>query len=459
MSLFLFSTIILSLVYLLIFNNWWIDDSPFAFHFTTMFVIGFILLIGLLLLIFIPVWKRQSSKRVASHLDNPKWATEVTSRLSSPAAVIEDHTVTFANKAFLIEVGMVGMSDQIVGMPLSNIVHPGDHVLLSSLLANFEESGKDDLVLRLICLDGTYLPTKFSLSPISNEGNRMLLQFSVIRNNTSTEISFIEQFNYHLLINRLDEVVFQLHRDNIIDYLNPSWEQLLEYAVDESLGKSFIDFVHPEDKPLTISRLDSVSKGKRLRCTEQIRLLKRNGESIWVELRAKNSSINQNESANVVGTITDIQEARKVEASLKSNRHSLSSLLNSVPCMIYRRKSDSAFNFDFVSDGCVDITGYGAEDLLGNKSLSFIKLLHPDDRPAWEQARASLSQQEHLQIVYRLYCRNGVYNWVWEQGIGIYSSTGELLAVEGFIAILGKEGTDIFNSKCFNTLKQLSSSH
>ena len=441
MSLYLFSTLILSIVFLLVFNSWWSASAPFATHLTGMLIAGSVLITLMLLVIMSPVLKRQGLNRMQARLHHPHWEREVSSRLTSPAAVVEGHTVIFANQAFLNELGMSGMSDQIVGMPLTNVIYPGDHALLAALLAHVESPIKEESTLRLLCLDGTILPSKLSLSPMrpGSPHGSLLLQFSLISGSPATGVGFDEQFNYHLLINRLEEVVFQLQRGNKLSFLNPGWEQLLEYPAEESLGKSLIDFVHPEDKPLAIARLDSIARGKRLRCNEQIRLIKRNGEPSWVELRARSSSNSASEGGSVVGTITDINEARQVEASLRSNRHSMSSLLNHVPCMIYRRKADHGLNFEFVSDGCVTLTGYGAHELIANPSLSFRKLLHPQDRQVWDSAYDKLMQQQHLQVIYRLYTRNGHYQWVWEHGNGIYASTGELLAVEGFIAILGQE--------------------
>ncbi|MPS49364.1 PAS domain-containing protein [Methylobacillus sp.] len=444
MSLYLFSTLILSIVFLFVFNSWWSAGAPFTTHLTGLLIAGSVLISVLLMAALAPVLARQGSSRTLARMQSPNWEREVSSRLSSPAAVIEGHTVVFANQAFLNELGMTGMSDQIVGMPLTNVVYPGDHKLLASRLANIDTSSGADTPLRLLCLDGTVLPSKLSLSPMGQgtTHQRLLLQFSLISSGPATGVRFNEQFNYHLLINRLEEVVFELQRGNKLSFLNPSWETLLEYPLEESLGKSFIDFIHPEDKPLAIARLDSIARGKRMRCNEQIRLIRRNGEPCWVEIRARSSAMAENEGANVVGTLTDITEARQVEASLRSNRHSLSSLINNVPCMIYRRKADHGLNFEFVSDGSLNLTGYGAHELIASPALSFRKLLHPDDRPVWEAAREQVLQEQSLQAVYRLYSRNGTYQWVWEHGNGIYASTGELLAVEGFIAALGQEDAE-----------------
>ena len=43
-------------------------------------------------------------------------------------------------------------------------------------------------------------------------------------------------------------------------------------------------------------------------------------------------------------------------------------------------------------------------------------------------------------LVYRLITRSGRVKWVWEQGKGVFSSSGELLALEGFITDIANEG-------------------
>ena len=61
-------------------------------------------------------------------------------------------------------------------------------------------------------------------------------------------------------------------------------------------------------------------------------------------------------------------------------------------------------------------------------------IIHPDDRAdVWESVNQQLGLSEKFKLIYRIVTRKGETKLVQEYGRGIFSSTGELLALEGFI--------------------------
>ena len=328
-------------------------------------------------------------------------------------------------------------------MPFSNIVHPSDHHYLSKIFS--ENIQKEDIEhqtrLRIFCQDGTILPTYVSLSPLRDESNPNLnlLQFSSSSSRKTIATPFGSDFNYPLLINHIEQVVFQVNVAQEFIYLNPSWEQLLDHKIDESLGKPLLAFIHPEDKPSVEAHIISLIQGKRSSCVMEARAIARNGDACWIELRAKNTSTCKGERSSVVGTLTDIRRMKQTESRLRANRRSLSTLLSNIPGMIYRCKNDRNWTFEYVSDGCMEVTGYEPYEVIDNPNFAYTQVIHPDDRArTWQCVQQQITKQEKFQMIYRIINRSGTINWVWEQGRGVFSSTGELLALEGFI-------TDIVN--------------
>lgn len=448
MSLYVFSTVVLSIIFMLVFNTWWVDNSHFKIHLSALLVATITFLSVMMMIAIYPIFiSRTASKRQQSDLDKATWANEVSNHLSSPAAVIDGYNVVFANKAFLTELGMLGKNDQIIGMPITNIIHPEDHQHLAILFAqnaqkSNESEKKDALKIRLLSLDGSMLPVHISLSPLHEDNPDLtLLQFSSVTSVKAKSFEDVDQSNYQQLINQIEQIVFHLNVEQQLMFLNASWEALLDYKVQDSLGKSLLSFIHPEDKPLAEARINSLTQGKRTKSHVEFRLISKNGNSLWVELRAQNTSVYKSERSSVIGTLTDISLMKVNEASLRTNRRLLSALLNNTPGMIYRCKNDKHWSFEFVSDGCVDVTGYEPYEMLDNPNFSYMQIIHPDDRVMTRHAvQKQVDIGQKFQVVYRIITRSGTTKWVWEQGKGVFSSAGELLALEGFITDISNQG-------------------
>lgn len=425
---------------MLVLGTWWEGSAPLKIYLSALAVILTTIMSGILMIAIYPILDVRSDRnRRGTGPDSLTWGRDVSSNLSTPAAVLDGYNVAFANKAFLNELGMLGMSDQLVGMPFTNLVHPADHQPLARLIAGSSQEGASDdtIKLRILHSDGTTLPVQVSLSPLREGGNRHLnlLQFAPA---SPLEPRSAGQYNYHLLIDQIEQIVFQINAAQEIIFLNPSWEHLLDHKVEDSLNKPLLAYIHPEDRPSVEAHLNSLTQGKRSTCQLSARLIGKNGDSHWVELRAKNTSPHKGERSSVIGTLTDINRMKQTESTLRANRHSLSMLLSNVPGMVYRCKNDKNWTFEFVSDGSLDVTGYEPYEMVNNPNFSYTQIIHPDDRArTWDICQSQVAKQEKFQFIYRITTRSGIVKYVWEQGKGVFSSTGDLLALEGFITDLG----------------------
>ena len=78
-------------------------------------------------------------------------------------------------------------------------------------------------------------------------------------------------------------------------------------------------------------------------------------------------------------------ERNQLKTKLQENGKALqqqefSHLMNNLPGMAYRCIDDDTWTMLFVSQGCADLTGYPPEALLGNSTLSYQDLIHPEAR-------------------------------------------------------------------------------
>jgi len=149
--------------------------------------------------------------------------------------------------------------------------------------------------------------------------------------------------------------------------------------------------------------------------------------------------------ARVVVAYTELTDRKRAEAALQQNQRTLSTLMRNLPGMAYRCNVEEPWTMRFVSEGCVELTGYQPADLLHNSTVPYSKLIHPDDHDWVRYARhAAIRQGIPFRFVYRIWTAGGREKWVWEQGRGVVDNSGKMVGLEGIV-------TDITQRKLAET--------
>ena len=112
----------------------------------------------------------------------------------------------------------------------------------------------------------------------------------------------------------------------------------------------------------------------------------------------------------------------------------LKTLVGNIQGMVYRCRNDEAWTMDFVSEGCLPLTGYRVDDFTTSHKVAYERVIHPQDRAA---VRALLQSESDcatpFDLEYRIVHADGSIRWVWERGIGVSGPGGQVIAYEGLI--------------------------
>lgn len=137
----------------------------------------------------------------------------------------------------------------------------------------------------------------------------------------------------------------------------------------------------------------------------------------------------------VLGVAVDVSELKHPEEALWERERKLATLVDDLPGMAYRCSSNNKKRrMEFVSKGCLRLTGYEPSDLVRNQTLSYDDLIHPDDRKSvQDQIQRALAENRPSQLAYRICTASGEEKWVWEQGARVLSETGSVDALDGFV--------------------------
>lgn len=367
-----------------------------------------------------------------------QWLAQLCHSISTPAVTILGQGIGHTNAAFLQLLQFPGSDEEFVGRPLSSVIHTVDHARFTALLNELRRSEAVDAegVFRLVRADGSLIKTHLNLSH-QRVHDCVLVQFSE-EPATDRSADPSDEFG-SIELDQLDQALFKTDLGGRIQYLNRAWERISSRTVADCHGKELWLMIHPSDRAATESALRSLASGQVERTVSEARLITANGSAIWVVLRARLCTLPDGDLIAIVGSMTELTRRKRAEEEDLGVRHRyLNTLLANVPGMVYRGRNAPDWTMELVSDGCLALTGYEAYELVDNRRVAYGSLIHPDDRGfVWEQVQWQLARHKPYQIAYRLTDASGRLRWVWEQGRGVFSSHGELLAVEGFVTDIG----------------------
>lgn len=131
----------------------------------------------------------------------------------------------------------------------------------------------------------------------------------------------------------------------------------------------------------------------------------------------------------------EIKERKIAQKKLDESQRTLMTLLSNLPGMAYRSTPDHPWNFKFVSQGCLLLTGYPSDYFTNKDRIVYEILIHGQDYPLiLSQIYAALEDHLAFQVTYRIITAQNQQKWIWEQGRGVYNDQGELESIEGFIS-------------------------
>ncbi len=105
--------------------------------------------------------------------------------------------------------------------------------------------------------------------------------------------------------------------DGALEYVNPQFAEMLGYEIAELLGKTPLDFVHPDDHATLIQAHTNRLAGMATRY--EYRVVRADGSLLYVLVSGVPHFDHQGKLIGSIATITDLTERRKAEAKIEAN--------------------------------------------------------------------------------------------------------------------------------------------
>jgi diguanylate cyclase (GGDEF)-like protein/PAS domain S-box-containing protein len=220
--------------------------------------------------------------------------------------------------------------DEIVRMTWSEITHPDD---IATDLEQFNRvlSGQIDYYTmnkRFIRKDGTVIWTNLSVGCVRKSDGSVDHTIAMIEDITSVKLAEADlresEDRYRRLFENANEAIF-VAQDGKLVFFNPMTSQLIGYSSAELMGRSFIDFIHPDDRNLVAENYLKRLKGEDFQPRYTFRYLPRNGATNWMEIGSVRIEWAGRPAS--LNFCTDITKRKQAETDLRTNESLLSTAM------------------------------------------------------------------------------------------------------------------------------------
>ncbi|MBI3117380.1 MAG: PAS domain S-box protein [Candidatus Hydrogenedentes bacterium] len=136
---------------------------------------------------------------------------------------------------------------------------------------------------------------------------------------------------YRNLVENMNDVIYTQDLDGLITYISPVVERLGMYKVEEVVGQSFAEFVHPADLPMLIQSRARTLAGEIE--PHEFRVFAKDGSVHYVRTSSRLVFDNGN-VAGLSGVLTDITAQKQAAEALRESEECYRSVYNMAPLAI-----------------------------------------------------------------------------------------------------------------------------
>nr|WP_290224706.1 adenylate/guanylate cyclase domain-containing protein [Trichocoleus desertorum] len=125
------------------------------------------------------------------------------------------------------------------------------------------------------------------------------------------------QESYRSVVDHVKEVIFQIDGAGLWQFLNPAWDKITGFALEESLGKPFLSYIHPEDRPHHRQQFQRLMTQEATDYRAEVRLVSKDSKLCWMELESQLTLDAKGRVLGVSGTLYDITKRKQAATAVQ----------------------------------------------------------------------------------------------------------------------------------------------
>ena len=322
------------------------------------------------------------------------------------------------------------------------ITHPDDWKRQQELTAEIYAGKRNGFTLekRYQRRDGVEVMCELTVVVLRNKSGRVTHHFAMLADVSARHAAEQElrrsESRWRTYIKIASEILFAITPEGLYKFVSDAWTPKLGHEVGDVIGKSYADFIHPDDLAMFRGYIEeTLELGVNPRGIEY-RVHHKDGHWVW-HATTGSAYTDRDGRRAFFGVGRDVSIRRKAQEDLKlalARREELEQIVNRSPSVVVLWLAEENWPVEYVSQS-ISQFGYQPEDFTSRR-LSFRGITHPDDRErvgAEVEAHAAGGHHEYSQE-YRIVCADGSVRWVDDHTVVRFASDGSVTHHEGLIS-------------------------
>ena len=266
------------------------------------------------------------------------------------------------------------------------------------------------------------------VTKFENEGNVwvVLAHENITERKQIMESLSASEARYRLLANNVPDIVYSLDGEGKIVTVNSPAFERYGYTEQNSKGKPFLTFIHPEDREIVNqSFLTAMQEQRKFTHGLQFRIVAENGSSYWLELNSQAHFDSQGRYMGEDGVLRDISEHKLAEDVLRESQERFKAIAN------FGVSWESWFGPDgkylWVNPGVEHFTGYSAQEILAMPDFISTIIADEDRSMFINRFQGAISGNRGENFEFRYLHKNGARRWLSVSWQPIYDAQGNQL--------------------------------
>ncbi|MFC1823132.1 PAS domain S-box protein [Thermodesulfobacteriota bacterium] len=243
----------------------------------------------------------------------------------------------------------------------------------------------------------------------------------------SVEVALREnEEKWRLLTENSPDHIMLLDLDYNIQLINHTVPDL---TIEEVIGRSIMNFSPLDQHQMAIDCFESViQSGKPDRYETQY--INVEGKKHYFDVRVSPVMGKDGRVAGLISSSNNVTDRKRAEEALRESEIKHKTLVQNIPGMVYRGRSD--WSAEIIS-GSEEICGYTDQEL-NSTEKNWLSIIHADDKEGvFKEGSELVYDPKDLVQTYRIITKEGSIRWVEDHKTSLFSEKGEFIGIEGIV--------------------------